>query len=303
MTLTDRDKKILFALVPLLAVLAYWFLALSPKRQEVTRLSDDLAKQEQRRDEAEAQVQRMEASKKDFARDYATVVRLGKAIPTSVDMPSLIVQLDRAAGGSGIDFQRIKAGARLPAAAAPAGGSPPAGGGSSSTPASAPGGTAAVTPQGRAVEKAGETKQGADARTSKAGGTPSPSPGGSGAAGSSQTDSGVPGLDSVPLEFTFKGNFFELADLFHRLKRFVRAHQDGVAVRGRLMTITGFVFKTKKFPAIEAQVIGSVYLTPKNEGATAGASPSGPAPGAGSPTPASSSAPPSPQPPAAAATR
>jgi hypothetical protein len=32
---------------------------------------------------------------------YAQVVRLGKALPSSVDMPSLLVQLDAAAAGTG----------------------------------------------------------------------------------------------------------------------------------------------------------------------------------------------------------
>ena len=77
--------------------------------------------------------------------------------------------------------------------------------------------------------------------------------------------------------FTFDGSFFDLADLFHRLKRFVRVSNEQIAVRGRLMVVDGFTFKTKAFPTIEAEVTATVYLAPKAEGATAGATPGGPA--------------------------
>ncbi len=51
-------------------------------------------------------------AKRSFAADYATVIRLGKSIPASVDMPSLLVQLDRAASGTRIKFTDVKAGDR-----------------------------------------------------------------------------------------------------------------------------------------------------------------------------------------------
>ena len=108
-------------------------------------------------------------------------------------------------------------------------------------------------------------------------------------------------VDSVPLEFTFKGSFVELAGFFHRMKRFVHLSDGRVAVRGRLMTINGFDFKTMDFPRLEAQVFATVYLAPKREGSTAGATPSGPAP-SGGPQSAGSPAQPPTQAPAATVT-
>ena len=40
MSLTDRDKKIVFFLFPLILVAAFWFLLLKPKRHEAAKLSD-----------------------------------------------------------------------------------------------------------------------------------------------------------------------------------------------------------------------------------------------------------------------
>jgi hypothetical protein len=85
-------------------------------------------------------------------------------------------------------------------------------------------------------------------------------------------------LESVSLEFNFTGDFFALADFFHQLKRFVFVDGDKVRVRGRLMTIDSveYVSDPEKFPALSATVRASVFLTPKAEGATAGATPAGP---------------------------
>jgi Type II secretion system (T2SS), protein M len=299
MTLTSRDRKLLVAIVPLMILLGYWFLLLSPKRQEAAKLGDQVAQQEQKRDELKIKAAELGNARKDFSADYAAMVELGKAIPTSVDMPSLLVQLDRAAIGTGIRFDSVRAGQRTPAAGSASSGASPSGG--SGTPAAAAGGEKAGTGPGTATEQANETKQSEDARSGAAskgsapaaGSSPSPAGAGAGAAPA------APGLDTVPLEFTFKGGFFDLADFFHRMKRFVRVANDRIAVRGRLMTINGFTFKASAFPRLDAQVFATVYLAPKNQGTTAQASPSGPAPGTGQTGSASSPSPSPSGPPAA----
>jgi Tfp pilus assembly protein PilO len=295
-TLSDRDRKLLLFIVPAVLAVAYWFLVLAPVRSEGSKLGDDLAKQEQTRDRLKAQVAQLGQARDSFATDYASVVELGKAVPTSVDMPSLLVQLDKASHGTGIDFERIQAGARLPAAtAAPAAGSK--GGSAAGTPAAAAGGAAATTGPGKAVEKANDTKAKADSTASTPAGGGSAPAAAAPAAGASGQTSGVPGLDAVPLQFTFTGSFFDLADFFHRMKRFVRVVNERVDVSGRLMTIEGVNFTSTGFPKLEAQVSAKVYLAPKTQGATAGANPTGPATPSGgksasSPAPAPSASPP-----------
>jgi hypothetical protein len=285
-TLTDRDRKIAVILVPVLVLAAYWFLVLSPKRQETSRLGDQLTQAQSDRDQARGDLQQVQSARSSFASGLASLVKVGKAVPTSVDMPSLIVQLDRAAKGTGIRFQEIKAGERTaaPTASSSSGGSSSSSGSSSSgssssgssgsTPAAAPGGEQAGTGPGKAAEKAGEAKQTADNSAAAAGGESSTS-GSSPQAASS--GSSAPGLDTVPLDFTFKGSFFDLADFLHKLKRFVRVANGRLDVRGRLMTVDGFTLQATDFPAITAHVQGTVYLAPKEEGPTAGATPQGPA--------------------------
>jgi hypothetical protein len=103
-------------------------------------------------------------------------------------------------------------------------------------------------------------------------------------------------LDTVPLDFEFDGSFFDLADFFHRMKRFVHVANQAIVIRGRLMTIDSFSFDSSAgFPLIKATVTATVYLAPKAQGVDAGATPQGPAgTSAASPQPASSSTPPTP---------
>ena len=287
MTITDRDKKILTLLVPVVLIAAYWFLLFAPKREESAAIQETLAQAEAELQTAESQVASVAGAKADFGSDYRTVIRLGKAVPSTVDMPSLMVQLDRAARGTGIDFDKIATGER---AAAPAA-QPPAGGKAPPPPASGP----------------GQAKQAAQTATNQANttgttGGAQPASGATPNGGTPPPGAAAPGLESIPLDFTFTGTFFDLADFFHRMKRFVRVANDDIVVRGRLMTIDGFNWTAvpDKWPNLTAEVRATVYLAPKAEGVSAGATPTGP--GAAPSTPASNgAAPPAPSSPATTA--
>jgi hypothetical protein len=278
MTLTDRDKKIVIALVPLLLIAGYWFLLLGPKRDESAKVGEELTQAQTDRDAAVARAQSVSSAKGDFAADFAEVLRVGKAIPSNVDMPSLIVQLDEAADGTGIGFNSIKAGQRTTAQPLPPGAPPTTG----SEPPTAAGGESASSAPGQAAEAANEASETSDEANAAAGADPADPSAGAAAGGT------APGLDSVPLDFTFSGDFFELADFFHKLKRFVHVNGgERIVVGGRLMTIDSFTFTMKDFPTLEATMTSTVYLSPLAEGATAGATPAGP----GTATPAGGSAP------------
>ncbi len=84
----------------------------------------------------------------------------------------------------------------------------------------------------------------------------------------------------MPLELEFIGNFFNLADFFHDVKRFVRVANNNVVVNGRLVTS-----RASASPATPAssrasrrELKATIYLSPQGQGATAGATPRGPRP-------------------------
>jgi Tfp pilus assembly protein PilO len=291
MTLTPRDKKILIVLIPVVVLAAYWFLLLAPKREEASTAATALTEQQDRVSAARAASRAAEGSQQNFETTYAQVVRLGKAIPSSVDMPSLLVQLDAAAAGTGIQFTNITAGERT--AAAPPAPAPSTGTGSESRPVEAGGETAQSTP-GSAVETANNAAQTSEARSSEAeqtdlntqpststGGGGLPVGGGAASAGTTAPASIAPaGLETVPLQLEFVGNFFNLAEFFHDVKRFVRVANQDVLVSGRLLTVEGVSWSSDAeiFPSIRAQVNATVYLSPQAQGVTAGATPQGPSP-------------------------
>jgi Tfp pilus assembly protein PilO len=265
MSLTDRDKKIAFLLVPLVIVAAFWFLLLKPKRHEAVKLSDQVSQAQEARDAAVSQANQLQAAKSKYASQYSEMVRLGKALPTKVDMPSLLVQLNAAAHGTGIEFGAITVGQR--AAAAPI------------TSYTLPGsGSGSATAFGAAVQKA-KAANAAESSSAAQSSAASNAVGTTGASGAASTTaagiSNAPTLDEVPLTFKFGGKFTDLADFFHHLKRFVHVANDRINVQGRLITIDSLKFSSTTFPSIEADVSATVYLTPKNDTATAAAASTG----------------------------
>jgi hypothetical protein len=297
-SLTDRDRKIVLILVPLALIAAYWFLLLGPKRDQESKVRTELQSAQSQRDTARQAAAQLGTAKRSYATDYATVIELGKSIPTSVDMPSLLVQLDSAARGTGIKFVDIKTGDRSTGAgAAPASsGGSSSGSGSSGSSSSAPnGGTGPNAPgapsaqsgPGQAAQTAGNAVNTANNAQSAAG---LPASGGSPSSGGAAGGANSGNLDTVPLDFEFKGSFFNLADFFHRMKRFVRVANNQIVVHGRLIVINSFSFDSSQtFPAIDAKVHATVYLSPKSQGVSAGATPQGPAASTPASTPARSS--------------
>ena len=77
-----------------------------------------------------------------------------------------------------------------------------------------------------------------DTQTSTSSGSGLPVGGGTTAATNADGTAAAPvGLETVPLDLEFVGDFFNLADFFHRVKRFVSLTNDNVIVSGRLVTV------------------------------------------------------------------
>ncbi|MFL5895108.1 MAG: hypothetical protein ACJ76Z_08335 [Thermoleophilaceae bacterium] len=291
MTLTDRDRRILLILIPVVVLLAYWFLLLSPKRDDLSKARAGQHTAEAARDAAVAQAAQLEKARQTFAADYADVVRLGKAIPSTVDSPSLLVQLDRAAHGTHIDFASVTFGARATATvpAPPAGTQGPAQPGGNA----AAGGAPAQTGLGGATESAGNSVNNANQASTNvnnaSGGTGTTATTATPAQSAPQSGPSTtppPALDSVALTFNFSGTYFDLADFFHRLKRLVYVANSKIFVRGRLMSIDTLTFAPGVATAstgtatsgVTATVGATVYLSPETQGGvTGGATPQGPA--------------------------
>lgn len=89
----------------------------------------------------------------------------------------------------------------------------------------------------------------------------------------------VDGLDAVPVQLTFTGEFFGLADLFHRVQRFVSMANNDLQIRGRLIKIDDLTLASSSFPNITATIGATVYMAAGGDDPAAKATAVGP-PGA-----------------------
>ena len=265
---TDRTILIILGLVGLIA--AFWFLLLAPKRQEASQLEDDVAAMQAEVAETEEAAVTGEAAKKDFSKNYRELVSLGKAVPKDADTSSLLVELQVLANRAKIDFRGIE----LDETAAGAAAAPAA----ATAPTPAPAGESA-TPAAEGTTTAGAVPTEATAALLPIGATV-----------------GTAGLPVMPYAMEFQGGFFQIADFFGELDKLVDSDDKSTAVNGRLLTIDGFSFTAgaEGFPSLEANLEVSSYLTPADQGITAGATPTGPAPATTTPASTDTAAAPAP---------
>lgn len=238
-------------LAAVVLAIAFWVLALGPKRQQASDLGTTVSNLKSSLANDRQEVAAALVARKGFAGDYGQLVVLGKAVPADDETASLLVELNAIAGKAGVRFQEIQlssAGAEAPApAAAPAESPASASPASSSTPASAPA-PAAPTEAAAATLPLGATI-------------------------------GSAGLGVMPYTLKFTGDFFHVADFIHGLDALVKTANSRVAVDGRLVTIDGFSLGPQqggKFPSLEATFAVTTYLTPAGQGITAGATPAAP---------------------------
>jgi len=120
---TKKTPLLIAVVATAAAIAAFWFLALAPKRDEVTKLDGQIATKQSELQTAQQTLAGYQKSKANYSKNYTEVVRLGKAVPEDDDVRSLLVQMDSQADGTNVDFRTITVGgtgASAPAAGATA---------------------------------------------------------------------------------------------------------------------------------------------------------------------------------------
>lgn len=142
--MNPKVRLLVGAIVALVAVAAFYKGVLAPKYARASVVQADIDESQGVLDQARAQTHALETAKAGYSRDYTTLARLGKAVPVDDDVRSLLVQINTAAGRSGVDFRSIQLDASDPAAATARSGS-----------AAATQAAAATLPPGASVGAAG----------------------------------------------------------------------------------------------------------------------------------------------------
>jgi type IV pilus assembly protein PilO len=109
-----REIYIITAVVAIVLIVAWYFLLLSPSRAKLSDLDSQVQAQQAALTTAQQDVARLESYKKTAPQARAEIVRLGKMLPESEGIPSLIIELTRTADASGVDLNSITRGGTQP---------------------------------------------------------------------------------------------------------------------------------------------------------------------------------------------
>lgn len=262
-----NDRIILVALPVLALVAAFWFLLISPQRQESSDLQEEIDTARGALEAAQSQIAAAEQARDAFPKNYGVVVKLGRAVPEDGDQATFIYDMSKLGDRNELDFRTFNVvggtGEAVPAPAAP-------------TP----------TPNAAAA-----SEQRVDTAVADTGAAPATEA--SAALLPLGASIGPAGLPVTPYEMVYLGDFFRVADFLRDLDETVRTEGGVPVVHGRLVTVDGFSLSAdpiKGFPSVEANFALTTYIVPPEQGITGGATPAGPAPAsAGTPTPASTS--------------
>jgi Tfp pilus assembly protein PilO len=108
--MTGRDRIVIIGVAVVVALAAAWMLVVSPERKQASQLSAEVATDQTQLASAEGKVASARVAQSQYAAAYAAIVNLGKAVPPSQEVPSLIDQLARASHGKDVEFTSIAGG-------------------------------------------------------------------------------------------------------------------------------------------------------------------------------------------------
>jgi Tfp pilus assembly protein PilO len=118
-----RDRIALMAVVVLAVLVAAWIEVVSPERQQASKLSAQVSSAQAQVASAESKLAAARTAESQYGTAYSSMVSLGKAVPSSQEVPSLIYQLSLASTGKRVQFASIGTAASGSSSASTAGAS------------------------------------------------------------------------------------------------------------------------------------------------------------------------------------
>lgn len=249
--MSSSVRLIVSILVVAVLAVVFWMVALSPKREEASELGQQVNQLKLSLGEAESAAQSAEAARHNFPTDYRQLVVLGQAVPAGDETSSLLVELNRIADHAHASFEGIQLNSSGEASTA-------------EVPTAAPPTPTAPSAEGSTAVQAAELIPPTEAAASllPLGAT-----------------IGTAGLGVMPYSVSFKGNFFQIANLIKGIDSLVRTSGSQVSVDGRLLTLSAFSLTPEsegKSAQLQASFTLTSYVTPPSQGVTAGATETAP---------------------------
>lgn len=247
--MTKKDRTMLLAVLAVVMIGGAWMLLISPQRKAAADSRAQVNAAKQQLVDAQADLDAGKTAQDAFRRDRVAIVKLGRVVPESDDIPTLLLQLRSIAKRHKVEFNKFEL-AQL------TGGGP-------------------ATPTGTTPT---------EGTSSVVGG-----PGSTGTEGPSTTDAVAPlyppgsteiagGLGRTSIALTLKGDYFNLERFLRAAQRFAVITAEQTKATGRLMIVDGFSYKVDdETGKLEAKMSASVYFAPPVEVPSAPASAGAPA--------------------------
>ena len=102
--MTGRDRTILVLVALVVAIVAPWLLVISPKRSEAKKVQQQITAAQSQLTALHTETASGQLARRSFVGSYSDLVKLGEAVPTDDNTPSLIYQLQAAANAAHVNF-------------------------------------------------------------------------------------------------------------------------------------------------------------------------------------------------------
>lgn len=109
--MTTRDRLVLAVVAALVVLGAFWVLLVSPERKTASKLSSEVSTASAQLATVQGEASNALVAQQRYSAAYTSVVNLGKAVPPSEEVPSLIYQLAQASNQKNVEFSSITSGA------------------------------------------------------------------------------------------------------------------------------------------------------------------------------------------------
>jgi hypothetical protein len=116
--MTTRDRLFGMCIAAAAILAAMWFLLVSPERAQISGLNAQISSAQQALSAAQSKLSSARSSEASYQTDYASIVKLGEAVPPTPQVPSLVYELDQLSNSKDVDFESISASAASTTAAA-----------------------------------------------------------------------------------------------------------------------------------------------------------------------------------------
>jgi Type II secretion system (T2SS), protein M len=108
--MTGRDRIVVIAIAVILLLAGGWMLIVSPKRKEAKTVEAKVTSAQSELSSAESALADARSAQTQYATSYSAVVNLGKAVPPSQEVASLVYQLEEASNLRHVSFNSIGSG-------------------------------------------------------------------------------------------------------------------------------------------------------------------------------------------------